>query len=146
MTLIDVKKALLDLLKSEFPDYKYYSTDVIEAYDRPCFFTQLKPLEVSPVNYNTMYNSMAFYITYLQKSKDEVETLRVIDRIKDIFGLFVKVGSRAIDVKGFDWDYVGIDRNIPQITINLELCNLITHQDDSEVIDNVEFTKKVEDE
>ena len=35
MTLIDVKKALLDLLKSEFPDYKYYSTDVIEAYDRP---------------------------------------------------------------------------------------------------------------
>lgn len=146
MTLIDVKKALLDLLRSEFPDYKYYSTDVIEAYDRPCFFTQLKPLEVSPVNYNTMYNSMAFYITYLQKSKDEVETLRVIDRIKGIFGLFVKVGNRAIDVKGFDWDYVGIDRNTPQITINLEWLTKISHPDNSVVIENVEISKKVEDE
>ena len=53
MTLIDVKKALLDLLKSEFPDYKYYSTDVIEAYDRPCFFTHDVQL------YGLLYNLSA---------------------------------------------------------------------------------------
>ena len=146
MKLTEVKKALLELLKSEFPEFKLYSSAVIEAYDRPCFFTQLKPIEVSPSNYNSMLNKMAFYITFLQKSMDEVEALKVIEKLKDIFGLFVKVGSRAVDVTGFDWDYVGLDRNIPQITVNLEWLTKISHPDNSEIIENVEISKKVEDE
>ena len=147
MTLIEVKKALLELLKNVFkePEYKYYSTAVTENYDRPCFFTQLRPIEVAPANYNTILNRMAFYITFMQKSADEAEGLTVIEKIKQAFGLSVIMGDRAADVTGFEWDYIGTERNIPQITVYLEWLSKLEREENSEVIKNINFSKKVED-
>lgn len=55
MTLLEVKKGLLARMKEAFPTskYKYYSMAVSEGFQRPCFFTQLKPTDTSPRNYNT---------------------------------------------------------------------------------------------
>ena len=79
MTLLEVKKGLLAKMKEAFPasKYKYYSTAVSEGFQRPCFFTQLKPTDTSPRNYNSRNMQATLYITFFQRSVDEAESLEI---------------------------------------------------------------------
>ena len=55
MTILEVKKGLIDKMKTVFTEdkFEYYGFDVKEGYKRPCFFTQIKPVDISPLNYNS---------------------------------------------------------------------------------------------
>lgn len=126
MTLIDVKKALIGKMKQVFPTskYKYYSMAVVEKYERPCFFTQLKPIDTSPSNYNTRQMKATFYINYMQDKIDEADILDTIQKLQDAFELAVPVQLqdgkiRYLHVDDMDWDFIGTDRNIPEITIDI---------------------------
>lgn len=137
MTLKEVKAGLLDLMKTIFPaqstempdgaGYHYYSMAVSEGMKRPCFFTQLKPVDMSSVNYNTRNNDMTFYITYFQEEIDEEDMLDVIQSLRDLFGLDVKIGDRYIKVSDFSWDFVGTERNVLEISVSLNWMDEIEH-------------------
>ncbi len=148
MTLSEVKKALLELMQTIFPAeaYKYYSMAVIEDYDRPCFFTQIKPVTMAPANYNSRNNTISFYITYMQEEIDEADALDVIQKLRDLFGLAVKVNDRAVKVVGFDYDFIGSNRNIPEITVDFEWMDRIEHVENLPLMEEAEIITKIMEE
>ncbi|MBD5089512.1 MAG: hypothetical protein HDT30_12025 [Clostridiales bacterium] len=130
MTLIEVKKGLNEALQTLYqpPKYQFYGVDIVEGYQRPCFFTKLQSIQMRPENYNTYFNQVAFYITYMQKEVDEVDMMKKIEEIKELFNLYIKVGKRTLDVTGFDYDFIGNDKNILEISIDLEWMDRIEHK------------------
>lgn len=118
---------------------------VVEGYDRPCFFTQIRPIDTSPVNYNTRHHQVAFYITILQKQVDEEEMLRMIQEVQDLFGLNVKIGKKSLNVTDFDWQYAGTDRNVPEISIGLEWLEKIVHEVNEPLVERVITEKEMEE-
>lgn len=137
MTLTELKAGLIGILKTKYPKCKYYSAAVVENYDRPCFFTQLKPVDMDAENYNSRKNRVIFYITYMAKTVNEADDLRMIDEIRDLMGLYVKIAGRVVYVEGFDWNFVGTDRNIPEISVELYWLDRIEHPTDAPAFERV---------
>lgn len=147
MTLKELKAGLLALLQTKYPAdrYHYYSMAVVEGYERPCFFTQIKPVTADPSNYNSRLNQATLYINILQEEVNEAKMLDMIYDIRELFGLYVSIGDRAVDVTGFDWDFVGTDRNIPELSIDLEWMDVIEHRVTESVMESVDFTTELEE-
>lgn len=145
MTLTELKAGLVELLKTKYPKCKYYSTAVVENYSRPCFFTQLKAVDTGVENYNARKNRMIFYITYMPERTDEAETLHMIGELRDLFGLYVKIAGRVVYVENFDWNYIGTDRNIPEMSVELYWLDRIEHNTDEPVIEQVVTSKEMEE-
>lgn len=141
MTLVEVKKALLELMQTIFPKerYTYYAASVVENYKRPSFFTSLTPVNMEPCNLNTRNNIFTFHITYMQERVNEEEALLFVEKIRDLFGLCVIVGKRGIDVTEFQYDFIGSDGNIPQISITLEWMESIFRDNDAPVMEQAEL-------
>ena len=146
MTLKELKSGIVTLIKSQFPNIKIYSMAVVENYKRPSFFMQLKPTTMEPENYNSRRNRVSLYIDYLQKAIDEGDQLDVIDGLRDLFGLSIKIGDRAVDVVGFDYDYIGTDRNIPEISIDLEWFDRIDHPVTEPIMESMALNEALEEE
>lgn len=144
MTIKELKTGIINLLKTKYPTtkYKYYSMAVVENYSRPCFFTQIKPLEMKPENYNSRKNAVVFYITAMPEITKEEELLDMIQTVRDLFGMFVRIGDRAIKVTDFDWNYIGTYRNIPEISIELQWLDRIEHKNDAPLMERIETKKE----
>ncbi|MBQ1574271.1 MAG: hypothetical protein IIZ78_24375, partial [Clostridiales bacterium] len=114
MTISDVKVRCLELIKTAYPSYKYYSNAVVEKIERPSFVTQIRPIIMEPVNYNSRNNVVALTVTYFQKVASEPDALKVIQTIRDLFGLAVRVRledeTRAVKVTEFEYDFIGTER------------------------------------
>lgn len=147
MTLGELKKGLLDSMQTIFPkeQYKFYSMDVVEGFDRPSFFTQLKPVDANPNNYNSRNNHFSFYIDYMQESVDECDALDKIQQIRDLFGLSVQIGDRHVKVIDFDYDFIGTDRNIPEIVVDLEWMDRIEHEISAPIMESAEIISQMEE-
>lgn len=117
---------------------------VVENYERPCFFTQLLPVDMRPENYNSRKNEVVFYITILLEKADEARILDMIQRIRDLFGLNVMVRDKSVDVTDFDWNYTGKDRNIPGISVSLMWFDRIEHKNSAPVVEQVVTNNEVE--
>lgn len=97
------------------------------------------------MNYNSRHIQVVFYITILQKQVDEEEILQMIQDIRDLFGLNVKIGEKSLNVTDFDWQYAGTDRNIPEISIELEWLEKIDHETNEPLIKQVVTEKEMEE-
>lgn len=145
MTLSELKKGLLSLMQTIYPEteYKYYGMDVSEGFERPSFFTQIKPVEMDPNNYNSRNNRVTFFIDYMQEIVDEVDALDKIQQIRDSFGLAVKIGDRAVKVVSYDYDFIGTERNIPEISIDLEWMDRIDHTENLPLMESAEINQEM---
>ena len=145
MTLSELKKGLLSLMQTIYPEteYKYYGMDVSEGFERPSFFTQIKPVEMDPNNYNSRNNRVTFFIDYMQEIVDEVDALDKIQQIRDSFGLVVKIGDRAVKVVSYDYDFIGTERNIPEISIDLEWMDRIDHTENLPLMESAEINQEM---
>lgn len=146
MTLLELKKALIQKMQTLYPatEYRYYGIEVVEGYAKPAFFTQLKPVTMDSANKNSTENVLAFYITYFQKQTDEVDMLRKIDGIRELFGSFIRVGDRAVDITDFSFDYAGNDRNILEISFGLEFFGKLEQGTGAGLISAVETRLEME--
>lgn len=145
MTIKEVKTGLNTLLASKYPEIKLYSKAVVEGYQRPCFFTQIQPITMENRTKTTRYNLVAFYIEYIQEELDEVDMLDKVEEIRDLFGQYVKIQDRAIDVGGFDFDYVGTERNILEISLELEWLDRIEQITSEPTMESLVFFKETEE-
>ena len=136
MTFFELKKTLIQKMQTLYPatESRSYGVEVVEGYAKPAFFTQLKPITMDFANRNSTENVLAFYITYFQKQVDEADMLRKIDGIRELFGSFIRVGDRAVDVSGFSFDYAGNDRNILEVSFDLEFFGKLEREVDAEMI------------
>lgn len=149
MTIAEVKKGLLDQMKTVFPEqkYTYYSQAVVEGFRRPSFFTQIKLVDADLLNYNSRLIRAALYIDYMQESTDEADSLDVIQKIKEVFGLAVRIGDRAVHVTGIDWDFIGAERNILEISVDIEWGERIEHgtKETLPIMESAEFNTRMEE-
>lgn len=145
MNLIELKKGLIDLMTSLYPNHNFYAQDVVEKYERPAFFTQLRSVTMDPVNYNARRNVVAFYVYYMQEIADEVDALEVIESLRNLFGLAIKIGDRSVKVNDFDFDFVGTEREIPMITVTLEWNDRISHIESAPIMESAEIIYHMEE-
>lgn len=147
MTIKQVKNGLIACMQTIFPksEYKYYSMAVVEKYDRPCFFVQLKATDTSPANYNSRNMYATLYVDYFGKTVNESEMFDLIQKLQDGFGLAVKIGDRAVYVENMDWDFIGTERNHLQIVIDLMWKIRIDHVENLPLMESAQINRKLEE-
>ena len=147
MTLIEVKKGLNEALQTLYSitEYRYYGVDTVEGYQRPCFFTKLQPVQMRPENYNTYLNQVTFFITYIQKEVDEIDAIKKVEEIRELFGLYVKINKRALDVIDFEYDFIGTDKNILEISIDIEWFDKIEYKTNQLLMTDFFMKKRMEE-
>ena len=118
---------------------------VTEGYKRPSFFTQIKPVSMNVVTERMRENVITFYIDYFQEQIDEMDMLDKIDEIKKLFGTHVKINDRALDVTSFEYDFIGTDRNILEISIELEWMEKIEQINTQPVMGSAFFNTEMEE-
>lgn len=145
MTLAELKLGLNKLLQSSFPvdKYKYYGVDVVEGFQVPCFFTYLKPVLMETNNHNTYEKQMTLYIDYHQEEIDEADLLEKVETIRSIFETNVFIAKQSVNVIGFDFDYIGTDKNIAEITIDLQWFDKIEHKQNQELMASFFYEQKI---
>ena len=145
MTIKEVKAGLNALLASKYPEIKLYSKAVVEGYKQPCFFTQIEPITMENRTKTTRYNLVTFHIGYMQEILDEADILDKVEEIRNLFGQYVKIKDRAVDVTEFDFDYVGTDRNILEISLDIEWFDKIEHETNEQTMKSLVFFKETEE-
>ena len=140
-TLIDLKKSINGVLKTNFSPVKLHSSEATEDFKRPAFFTQVIPVisEYDTVNFTS--NSVMVVINYFSKKGTELENLIMYEDIKKAFGMTLKVNQRSFLLRNirseivdgvlqfrFDLDYlVGIEK-IDNYEVMQELDTEITKE------------------
>lgn len=125
--------------------YRFYSMAVVERYDRPCFFIQLKATDTSPANFNVRNMYGTLYIDYFPATVNESEMLEVVEKLQEVFGLAVMVGSRAVYIEGMEWDFIGQERNHLQITVDVLWKVRIRHAVEEPLMTAAEIKTKMEE-
>lgn len=151
MTLSDIKKACLLVMKTRYPTstYKYYSNAVVEKFTRPCFFTELTIDHAEPASSGADRIQATFSIEILQDVVDEAKALEIAQTLRTTFGRYFIVQKqgerdRAVDVTGYDFEFAGTEDNIPVITVNLEWFDSIEKSETAELMKNVEVSIKLQ--
>ena len=146
MTLNDLKDRCVEIVQTAHPTKKIYSIAVTENFKRPAIFLVLKPTVADPTNYNSRHNLFTLIITYFQSVVDEYDALDFIDGIRNLFGLSIKVGDRAVKVVDFSYDFVGTKRNIPEISLDLEWYDRIEHPETTDLMETAVINQHLEEE
>lgn len=159
MTYTELKAGLNAHLQTAYPmesddplveTYTYYGLEIIEGYETPCFFTRLETGESRPANKNTLYHRLTYSIMYFPTEIDEVDLMSKVDTIRSLFELGVEIDTgtekRLVDCVGFDWGFGGTDRDILEISVDLEYLTDIRKPETAEIMKdatlNLSYTYK----
>lgn len=157
MTYLELKAGLNAYLQKAFPIssddpeiqlYHYYGLEIIEGFIKPCFFTRLETGESRPVNKNTLYHRLTYTIMYFPSEIDEIDILTKVDTVRDLFQLGCQVTAgdetRYIDCVGFDWGYGGTERDILEISVDLEYLTDIRKPETAETMKDATIRMEVD--
>ena len=154
MTLQEIKKRLLQIMKVHYPtsQYKYYSNAVVESFTRPCFFTELSIDSSEPASTGAEHYRAEFSIEILQDVVDEAKSLEIANTLRTAFGRYIVVTlpsgeKRAVDVVGYGFEFTGTDDNVPVITVMLEWYDRgLLPSETADMMEDVDVSIKVEAE
>lgn len=99
ITLVDIKKSINQVLKTNFPDIKLYADEVEEGFTRPSFFTSIIPIIFNYDTTNYSSNKLMVVINYFSENETELENLKMIDGLKKAYGMTLKVKDRYITLQ-----------------------------------------------
>lgn len=108
------------MLSSKYPEYKIYGKEIKEGYETPSFFTEIVDRGSRAETKNFASGGFTVKITYFQKVKNELDQLKKVDEIKDLFGLIFFVGKRRLAVGEYSHDFIGEYSDILQISIDID--------------------------
>ena len=80
----------------------------------------------------TRHNVLAVYIDYLQKVKDEADMYNVAGKLREALGFAYRVGKRYLYVTDFDFDFVGKERNVLEMSVTFEYFDMIEADEKAE--------------
>lgn len=131
-TLVDLKGAINNVLKSNFPDITIYPGETKEGFKEPAFFTQIVPITSGYETVNFTSNRLMIVINYF--SGIELENLKMHDKLKKAFGMTLKVNHRSFLLQNirseivdeilqfrFDLDFLVNQEKIEEHELMLEL-------------------------
>ena len=134
ITLIDIKKSINQVLKSNFSDIKIYSNDTKEGFNRPAFFTSIIPITSDYETVNFTSNKLMIVINYFSKNGTELENIKMHDELKKAFGMNLKVSQRSFILRNIRSEIVD---EVLQFRFDLD------YYVDIEKIDNYEIMKEL---
>lgn len=138
--ITDIKEELIRLLRIQFPDCMVYGIEVIEGYDRPSFFVDIRLVnrEQESVNLYSEYYNVS--LTYFQESVNEADNHSKLEGITDMLiskdkknrkkTLTLNIKDRFLPVTGLEMEYIGERNNILQINFDLRFFNAKEKEDE----------------
>jgi hypothetical protein len=156
VTYTELKAGLNAVLQEAYPmtsddpqvaTYEYYGLEVVEGYTTPCFFTRLETGESRPENHSTLYHRLTYSIMYIPPEIDEIDLMSKVDTIRSLFELGAEIKTatetRWVDFKSFDWGFGGSERDILEISIDLEYLTDIRKPESAELMKDAELKMEV---
>lgn len=121
ISIKELKASYIGVLRACFPHIKIYSTTVEDGYETPSFFVQILPMifrhretaSVARSNY-------IFETTFLEKEKNEVMQLEVVQKIREALGDHLKVGERKLFIEEPEVQFTGQGKNIIQFIFQVD--------------------------
>lgn len=95
IAIVDIKKAVNNVLRAKFPDIELYSDDTKKGFKRPAFFTQIVPITSNYETINYMSHRTMIVINYFSKNGTDLENLRMDEDLRKAFGMTLKVNQRS---------------------------------------------------
>ena len=132
--LLDVKKSCNATLREAFPDFKIYGTDVREGLKLPSFYTEIVPYTLNYESLNLVRQTCGYKITLLEKTPNEELELSVFEKIRKAFHLKVRIKDKLVTVESVEFDYIGAENNIFQITVRFQWFDSIAVEKKEETV------------
>lgn len=132
--LLEVKKSCNAALKEAFPDFTIYGTDVREGMKLPSFYTEIVPYTLNYESINLVRQKCGFKITLLEKTPNEEFQLSVFEKIRKVFHLKVRIKEKLVTVDSVEFDYIGAENNIFQITVRFQWFDSIAERKEEEQV------------
>ena len=132
--LLEVKKSCNRALKDAFPDFKIYGTDVREGLKLPSFYTEIVPYTLNYESLNLVRQTCGYKITLLEKTPNEELELSVFEKIRKAFHLKVRIKDKLVTVESVEFDYIGAENNIFQITVRFQWFDSIAVEKKEETV------------
>ena len=157
ITEIDLKKAILDLLKTKYapPQYHYYGIEVTEGCKKPYFFTDLRLMRQQDETANIVSKQYYLAITYQGKTVSEEDNFKKIEEIRELLccvdernrkrKMVLKVKDRYIKIEDFSYTYTGEENNILQIQVDLNFYEFASVETEEKIAQEVRLNIKKEE-
>lgn len=133
MKNVEIKKAINELLKKRYPDYKLYGKEIKEGYVAPAFFTEIIDKGSHRQTKNFAFGGFTVKITYFQTTKNELDQLKIVDEIRELFGMIFYIENRRLTVGEFSHDYIGEYSDILQVNIDINYKENTQKEDTHEI-------------
>lgn len=127
----DIYTSVNKLLKSKYQLAKVLGHEIVEGFDKPAFFVDLRPKKITNDGVNFRSCSYTIQITYFPEIIDEVDNMTKADEIEELFGCFLTVSGRNIPITEYGYEFVGEHSNILQISVDIEYLDTVTRTDTS---------------
>ena len=132
--LLEVKKSCNRALKDAFQELKIYGVEIREGLKQPCFYTEIVPYSLVYESINLVKQKCGFKITLLEKTPNEEFQLSVFEKIRKVFHLKVRIKEKLVTVDSVEFDYIGAENNIFQITVRFQWFDSIAERKEEEQV------------
>lgn len=139
ITMKDFKIACNALIRTAFPDIKVYGNDTTDGYDRPSFYTEIVPHGFSRESKNYVQSGATFKATLFEQSHDECYCLEVYDRLREAFGMYIRVQGRKLLIGDISYDFIGEYDNMLQISVECDWLEQMERKEPEEIIETVDM-------
>lgn len=125
-------KAAVNKLLADATGFKIYGKEVSEGYETPSFFVEKISKGFKRETPSFAKSGFTIKITYFQKAPDELDQMRVLDQVRDAFGMYVEIEDRKLTVGEITHDFVGQKEDILQISVDFDFYENTTTEETME--------------
>jgi hypothetical protein len=136
---VAIKTAINDLL-ADATGLKIYGKEVVEGYETPSLFTEKVSKPFQHETQNFAKSGFTIKITYFQSTPDELEQMRLLDTVREAFGMTVKVEDRTLTVGEITHEFVGQKEDILQISVDFDFYENTTPGASAEIAEEYDVT------
>lgn len=128
--LLAIKESINKTLEENFKDIEIYSSDVKEGFSRPSFFTKIIPAVMGYDTKNYTSHSQMVVIHYFSESEEEVDSLKIYDKLIKAFGMTLQVGERHFLCKNTRGEIVD---KVLQFRFDIDYMTMLDKEDTHEL-------------
>lgn len=118
--LTDIYNKVSSLIKGKY-GYDVYGNEVIEGYNTPSFFLEIKPKSITVESAVTKKFIYTILITYNQKVASELDNLTKVDDMMELFGNNLPLSDgKSINLSSFTYEFTGTNANLLKFSMETE--------------------------
>lgn len=140
--LMELYRALDNVLSKSFPEIKIHSNDTKEGFSKPCFFTQIIPMTMDYETVNYMSNKTMIIINYFSETGKEIDNLKMQDKLIKAFGMTLKVNQRHFLCKNIRSEIVD---SVLQFRFDLDYLTGLTKEENRDSMENLDLEMRRSD-